>query len=246
MYATDDRDAVQAQLAQRATEDPAITAAALLGSLASGGADRWSDIDMALRIADEADERFVVKTWTDSLYAEHGAVHHVDLWDQRTRYRAFLLENTMQVDLSFWPAQDFLSLGRPVSPIFGETGDPLEDAEPDAELFVGMGWLYAVHVRSALARRRLWQAVHMIDGIRDQLIGLACLRHGLPAHQGRGVDRLPAALQEQLAATRAPSVDARDLGLSFAAAVEVLLGEIAMALPELGDRLGPALRRLAA
>ena len=32
----------------------------------------------------------------------------------------------------------------------------------------------------------------MISGMRDQVLALACLRHGLPAREGRGMDGLPA------------------------------------------------------
>jgi hypothetical protein len=31
----------------------------------------------------------------------------------------------------------------------------------------------------------------MISGVRGHVLALACLRHGLPAVQGRGMDRLP-------------------------------------------------------
>jgi hypothetical protein len=54
-----------------------------------------------------------------------------------------------------------------------------------------MGWLYALHARSSIARGRALQALYMINGIRDQAVSLACLRHGLPPDQGRGADDLP-------------------------------------------------------
>ena len=70
-----------------------------------------------------------------------------------------------------------------------------------------MGWLYALHIRSSLARDRRWQAVHMLDGLRNQVVALACLRFGLPHHQGRGVYDLPPEETELLADTLVVSLE---------------------------------------
>jgi hypothetical protein len=40
----------------------------------------------------------------------------------------------------------------------------------------------------------VWQAEFMVSAMRDQVLALACLRHGLPAREGRGMDLLPAAV----------------------------------------------------
>lgn len=245
MFTPDDRGATQAWLERRATDDPAVIGAALLGSLAAGSGDRWSDVDLALHVGGDADGDAVVDDWTTAMYADLGAVHHLDLWAGRTRYRAFLLDSTMQIDLSFWPTGDFRSLGRPVTMLFGRTGGPADNTTVGPGQFVGMGWLYAVHVRSAIARGRLWQAVHMIDGLRDQAIGLMCLRNDLPPRQGRGVDRLPDVDQAGLAATRASSVDVTALQGSFTAAVDLLVAEIRDAQPDVARRLAPVLQLLA-
>lgn len=76
--------------------------------------------------------------------------------------------------------------------LFGSAAESRGDEGLAPEHLVGLGWLYGLHARSAIARGRLWQAVLMLDGIRDQLIALKCLRHGLNPYQGRGVDQLPA------------------------------------------------------
>lgn len=237
VFTPEDRDSVLARLVQRAADDPAVLAAALFGSLASGDADGWSDVDLALRISDED----VARRWTDHLYAQEGAVHHVDMWSGPTRYCAFLLGNALQVDVSFWTSDIAVRAGRAVSPLFGAVGQHTDAAPVDVGHLVGMGWLYAVHARSALARGRLWQGVHMIDGARDQAVGLACLRHGLPAHEGRGVDLLPEPVHRRLTATRAGDVDERELAGSLDAVVELLLDEIAAVRPELAARIRPAL-----
>src|SRR5437868_3583950 len=62
---------------------------------------------------------------------------------------------------------------------------------PSVGELVGLGWLHALHARSSIERGQLWQAEYMVSGVRDQVLALACLRHGLPAAYARGADRLP-------------------------------------------------------
>lgn len=102
-------------------------------------------------------------------------------------YRVLLLENSLQVDLSFWPDDQFRATEPGFKIVFGEANAPTTPPVSDPERLAGMGWLYALHARSAIARGRPWQAVLMLDGIRDQIISLLCVRHGLNPHQGRGV-----------------------------------------------------------
>ena len=65
----------------------------------------------------------------------------------------------------------------------------------------------------------------MLDGIRDQLIALKCLRHGLNPYQGRGVDQLPRDEIEALKSTRAREVDAPALRRALVASLDALLAE---------------------
>src|ERR671935_220226 len=78
----------------------------------------------------------------------------------------------------------------------------LERARGDPRIsggaLIGYAWLYALHARSSLARGRLWQAEYMVSAMRDQALALACLRHGLPAREGRGIDLLPSEITAPL------------------------------------------------
>src|SRR5215210_5256696 len=191
MFTVAQRGRIRDGLVRAAREDERITAAAFVGSAAIDREDRWSDIDLALRIRPDLEPEPVAQHWTEHMYADHDAVHHLDVWSGPALYRVFLLSNTLQVDLSFWPSRSFGASGPTFRLLFGETNDAPMSPPPSTEALVGMGWLYALHIRSSLARGRRWQAVHMLDGLRDQVVALACLRFGLPAHQGRGVDDLP-------------------------------------------------------
>jgi hypothetical protein len=64
--------------------------------------------------------------------------------------------------------------------MFGASKPSQTEELPSPSELIGMGWLYALHARSSIARGRVWQAEYMISGMRDQVLALACLRHRLP------------------------------------------------------------------
>lgn len=244
MFTSDERAALRDTLVAAARADRRIDGAALTGSAAAGAEDRWSDIDLAFGLAEGADQAAVLAGWTASMYAAHGAVAHFDVPRGGTIYRVFLLASTLQVDIAFAPAAEFGAIAPTFRLLFGTARDQPAAAPPEAAGLVGMGWLYALHARSSIERGRGWQALSMIDGLREQVIALACLRHDLPAWQGRGVDRLPAAVTEPLLGSLAGSLDEATLRRAFAVATEALLTEAGHVDPELAARLAAPLRAL--
>jgi predicted nucleotidyltransferase len=226
MFDVGEREELRARLIDAARQDPHVDAAALLGSAARGAEDRWSDIDLALRLAPGAEQAHVAHEWTRRLQQEETVVDHLDIYASGALYRVFLLASTLQVDLSFWPHGRFVTGGAPIQLLFGRAAD-LEPAAAgeDAYSHVQWVWLHALHVRSALARGRSWQAVWMLEGIRNRLISLYCLRHGLATHEGRGVDALPGPVRAELATTLAATTDHADLCRIFRVLVTLLLAE---------------------
>lgn len=79
------------------------------------------------------------------------------------------------------------------------------------------------------------QARYMLNGLRDRIRALACLRHGLPPH--RGGDELSAHVTERLFATLTGSLDRAALLDAFAAAVDALLMEARYFDSSLADAL---------
>src|SRR3954452_17513561 len=158
MFTAEDRDQLRATLIAAARADERISSAALLGSGATDTTDRWSDVDLAFAVASTANSEAVVADWTDCMYREYGAVHHLDVVYGRALYRVFLLANTLQVDLSFWPEAEFGATGPTFQLLFGTADERPPRPAPAAIALIGMGWLYALHVRSSIARGRVWQA----------------------------------------------------------------------------------------
>jgi len=237
VFSIAEREALRDRLVAAARKDDRITAAAVVGSGADEGEDAWSDIDLALRLADGLEPVEVAAEWTPRMYESAGAVDHVDVWSDRTLFRVFLLRSSLQVDLSFWPGDTFAATGGSFRLLFGEAGRPRPPRSSSPGHLVGMGWLYALHARSSIARGRPLQALYMIDSVREQVIALACVRHELPAHEGRGVDDLPAALRPSLAETLVRDLDGPELRRAFAATVGALLDEAQRVDPERERRL---------
>jgi len=244
VFSVAEREALRDRLVVAARSDDRITAAAVVGSGASHGEDAWSDIDLALRLADGLRPEDVATEWTTRMYDRAGAVDHVDVWSGRTLYRVFLLSSSLQVDVSFWPGDAFAARGTSFRLLFGESNSPRPARSPASETLIGMGWLYALHARSSIARGRALQALYMIDCVRDQVVALACLRHGLPAWEGRGVDDLPAGLRQRLAETLVRDLSRQELCRAFTASVRALLREARHVDPDREQRLRETVRGL--
>ncbi len=85
----------------------------------------------------------------------------------------------------------------------------------------------------------------MISGVRDHVLALACLRHGLPAVQGRGMDRLPPDVTATIAGALVRSLEISELARAFRVVTEALLAEIGQVDAGLAGRLASTLRELA-
>jgi len=237
VFSQEERRDLRECLVAAAQVDERIRAAAVVGSAAADREDEWSDIDLAFRLAAGLDPADVVDAWTGRMYEDHGAVDHLDVWSKSTLFRVFLLSSSMQVDLSFWPCETFAASGTSFRLLFGEANKPRPSSPPTPETLIGMGWLYALHARSSIARGRNLQALHMVDGLRDHVVSLACLRHGLPADQARGVDDLPPGARATIAKTLVGGLGPSELSTAFANAMTALIGEAEQIDPGLASRL---------
>ena len=131
------------------------------------------------------------------------------------------------------------ALFRPAGPrfqlLFGETcaGEP--EVPPPGHMFIptpivardlfGWGVIYALHARACIERRRLWQAEHYVGAVRDHALSLACLRHGLPAVQGRRYDDLPPETLARFEAAHVGAVEPVALRAALSASVLALMHE---------------------
>ena len=225
-----------------ARADERITGGAVTGSAAVGAEDRWSDVDTAFGIADGVDPLALLADWTRLLDAEFGFLHHFDLSHGSTLYRVFLLPSTLELDIALTPAAEFGARGPNFRLALGESVERPPATPPPADELIGYGWVSALTVRAAIARGKLWQAAHFVEGVRNHGLALACLRHDLPTAYARGVHRLPDEVTEPWESSLVRSLDPDELRRALAAGVKELLREIAEVDPALADRLRDPLR----
>jgi hypothetical protein len=246
IFTPDERERLRDELVSAAQSDPNLCGAAHTGSAATSQLDRWSDIDLALCLKPAASHQQVVAEWTDRLYQHHGAVADVDVMRGTTLFRVFLLKNTLQVDVAFWRAEDFGATGPNFRLIFmregGEANPPRPAPQPNPRALIGMAWLYALHVRSSLARGRILQAEYMLSGMRNQVGELTCLRCSVIAQQGRGLDDLPVSERDTAATCIPRSIEAAELKRAFQNTMQTLREEIRHVDRELEARLSKPLK----
>jgi hypothetical protein len=79
--------------------------------------------------------------------------------------------------------------------------------------------------------------------LRDYALSLACLRRGLPASYGRGVDDLPAKLRDDARAAICRSLERDELLRALGRSIDLLLTE-AGDVPDVAKAVEPQLRQL--
>lgn len=237
------REQVRARVLELARADAHIVAGAAVGSLALGGGDRWSDLDLTFGVAEGNPLSAVLEEWTETLLREFEAVHLFDLPSGPSIYRVFLLPGCLQFDLSFTPAAQFGATGPKFELLFGRAvTKPFAPTPPAQELF-GYAVHHALRARFCIERGKLWQAEYWLSSLRNYGLSLACHARGLPVSHARGYDQLPAEVLDPFKGALAASVERGELLRALGAAIEALLmqtGEVR----ELAAQLEPALRGL--
>jgi hypothetical protein len=245
LFTIQERESIQERILAIARADNRIAAGALLGSLALGPGDRWSDLDLSFGLADGTSMDAVLADWTTHMEREFSAVALFDLPRFTSMYRVFMLPNNLQIDLSFTPASDFGALGQKFALLFGKAVERNPIPKPSAQHLFGLAAHHALRARICIERQRYWQAEYWISDLRDTAFSLACLRHGLDVSEGRGFDSLPSQTLALGQAAIVCSLDRKELLRALSAAVELLLHE-AHDVRELASKTDQQLRDLTA
>ncbi|HLO15371.1 MAG TPA: hypothetical protein VK206_11110 [Anaerolineales bacterium] len=243
MFSINDRDRIRDWVLQLAVSDTRVVAGAIVGSLALGGGDRWSDLDLTFAVADDTLVSDVLEDWTRHLIEECEAVHLFDLPSGDSIYRVFLLPGCLQFDLSFTPASKFGAAGPRFKMIFGEAVEKLVPPPPSAHELFGYAVHHALRARFCIERGRYWHAEYWISSLRDYALSLACRRRGLPTSYGRGFDDLPAEVRDLFLNALVSSLERNELQRALNAAIEGLLHEVDE-IHELAAKVEPQLRLL--
>jgi hypothetical protein len=246
MFTAEHRDHVRQRVLELAKADPRVRAGALTGSMAVGAGDDWSDIDVAFGIANGITLDSVLNDWTEVLDQEFSVLHHFDLRSGPSIYRVFLLLSGLEVDVAVTPEQEFGARGPRFRALFGTPHQLPATPPPDASSLIGLSWHHVLHARVSIERHQPWRAEYWISGVRDHTLALSCLRLGEDAREGRGIDRLPAAVTDPLAGALVHSLNESELRRALAVATTCLIGELEERDPKLCARLKPLLHEFSA
>jgi predicted nucleotidyltransferase len=244
MFTVQERDRVRGRLLELADGDHRVAAAAITGSYVAGESDDWSDIDLAFAI--RGDLAPALEDWTEVVYREFIALHHWDLPFASSIYRVFLLPDWLELDIAFTPMADFSPRGPKWRTVFGESGELTPSAAPRRDDLAGLGWHHVLHARACIERGKPWQAEWLINGVREHVLALACLRLGYPTMYAKGADLLPAEVTAPLETTLVRSLAEVELRRALADAAAALRAELDRSDSALGGRLGPMLTELTA
>jgi hypothetical protein len=217
------RDRVQQRVLEMARRDSRIVAGAIVGSLANGGGDRWSDLDLTFGLAKDVMPAEILADWSREIQQEFGAAHLFDLPFRSSLYRVFLFPGNLQVDLSFTPGAEFGAITPKFELLFGAAvkRDPV--APPSARDLFGLAVHHVVRARICIERGRLMEAEHLIHDTRDQVLALACLQQGIEHRYGRGFDRLPEDLRSRAEAAMVCAIAAPELLRALGETIDMLL-----------------------
>jgi predicted nucleotidyltransferase len=244
MFRPEDRDRVHDYVVGMASSDARVVGGAVLGSLAHGEGDRWSDLDLMFAVAEGVPVAEVLRDWTRRLADDFDAVALFDLQAGAATYRVLLLPGCLQLDLSFAPAADFGAAGPNFRLLFGSAVDRPHGSPPSPDRLFGFAVHHALRARFCIERGRHWQAEYWISGVRNHALGLACRSRGLDTSYGRGFDQLPGPVLAAFEGSIVRSLEPAELRRSLAVAIEVLLKESGEAA-DLARRVEPQLRELA-
>ena len=240
-FSPEERDHARDRVLELARSDQRIVAGAVVGSLALGAGDRWSDLDLTFAVDDGIAVDDVLEDWTGVLAADLSAVHLFDLWSGAALYRVFVLPGCLQLDVSLAPQSSFGARTQTFRLLFGSAADvPWAVPQPAEELF-GYAVHHALRARFAIERDQLWLAEFWVSAVRDYALALACHRRGLPTSYGRGFDQLPAELLAGFEGALPRSLDHDEL----LRALGVSLHGLAREAGELADPVAEQLQALA-
>jgi predicted nucleotidyltransferase len=247
LFRPEEREETTERVSRLLRDDSRVEGIVVVGSLVNR-VDRWSDIDLEVVVADNADLAAVAADWVNRLYETLPVLHHFETAFGDTLVRGFLLKNLLEVDLAFTLHARFEVWG-PARLAFDRSGRveailemPTNPNPPSWASEAGFAWHDVLHACTAVRRGRLWQALWYLQRIRNRTLGLAQERHGFYADFFDHVDDLPIEELIPLEDTLVASLDPESLLAAIEVATRAFLVELRRGEPTLCDRLeGPLL-----
>lgn len=202
--------------------DDRIAGVVIVGSGAVGFEDDYSDIDLAVVVAEEEDTLPVFRDWKPRIEALLPVIHSFEtIYGPNSYLHGFLFEGFLELNLGFVCLANLFAKRARWQVAFDRSGK-IENimrssweqrAGPDAQAAylsrLNSIWHYIIQVVIALKRGHPWRALHELEQIRSRVVELAGLRLGLETKHFRHVDQIPeeflAELERTLVCSLAPA-----------------------------------------
>jgi len=249
LFTPEEREETAQRVSCLLGDDSRVEGVVVVGSLV-GQADRWSDIDLEVVVADDEELEAVTTDWVGRLYELLPVVHHFETAFGETLVHGFLLENLLELDLAFERAELF-SIWGPARVVFDRSGLVADAANAPAQRNpqpanrageAGFAWHDVLHACTAVRRGRPWQGLWYLGRVRNRTLKLAQERRGFYADFFDYADDLPVEELRPLEDTLVDSLDPQALLGAIEVATRAFLAELRHDEPVLTDRLeGPLL-----
>jgi predicted nucleotidyltransferase len=249
LFTPEEREQTAERVSRALGDDSRVVGVVVVGSLAHQ-ADRWSDIDLEVVVADDEELATVTSDWVGYLYELLPVVHHFETAFGETLVRGFLLESLLEIDLAFERVGRF-SIWGPARVVFDRSGrvadaaNALAQGEPESAARAGeagFAWHDVLHACTAVRRGRPWQGLWYLERVRNRTLKLAQERRGFYAEFFDYVDDLPLEELKALEDTLVFSLDPASLLGAIEVATRAFLAELGHDEPALAERLeGPLL-----
>jgi hypothetical protein len=201
MFTEESREKARNYILDLANSDKRIVAAGVIGSYAADKQDRWSDIDLTFGVDDSYSINELLEEWTSRITTDLNAVRLFDIQRSKTVYRVFLLDDCLQVDISFTPVSAFASNGQNFKLLFGSFIDNNSVNKPSIYDLAGYAVHHALRARVCIERKRFWNAEYWLSAARDHALTIAALKAEADTSYGKGYDDLPSEVLERFNAS---------------------------------------------
>jgi predicted nucleotidyltransferase len=254
LFTPEEREETAERVSRALGDDSRVEGVVVVGSLAHQ-ADRWSDIDLEVVVADDEELAAITSDWVGYLYELLPVVHHFETAFGETLVRGFLLENLLELDVAFERAERF-SIWGPARVVFDRSGRVADAAnalaanalaQGEAESAdrageAGFAWHDVLHACTAVRRGRRWKGLWYLERVRNRTLKLAQERRGYYAEFFDYADDLPLEDLRPLEDTLVVSLDPASLLGAIEVATRAFLAELGHDEPALAHRFeGPLL-----
>lgn len=202
-YSPATREAILNRLLTALQSDKRITGLLIIGSGAEGFEDAHSDIDLCAVTTSVDDVRTAFQEWGVKIRQLLPVFHSHEIPRASNVYLwTFLLENFLEIDLSFLCLDDLKATRNRWKTVFDHSGriENIMQSSWESRLKPNLEEVYRYRLDSiwhpikyaaiAIQRKQPWRAIYELEQIRNRTIELRGLRKELETKRFRQVDRM--------------------------------------------------------